>query len=59
MQRGQRVLDSVAKMMLGRFFAAAQAELQAAAVGTAARQGILINLWRSIVRLVGALLRRG
>jgi predicted RecA/RadA family phage recombinase len=59
MQVGQRMIDSAAKMMLGQFFAAAEAELQAAAVGAVARQGILINLWRSIVRLVGALLRRG
>jgi hypothetical protein len=39
-------------MMLGQFFAAADAELQASAAGTVARQGILINLWRSIVRLI-------
>jgi hypothetical protein len=59
MQVGQRMIDSAAKMTLGQFFAAAEAELQAAAVGAVARQGILINLWRSIVRLVRALLRRG
>lgn len=55
MQVGQRMIDSAAKMMLGQFFAAAEAELQASAVGEVARQGILINLWRSIVRLLRSL----
>ena len=59
MQVGQRMIDSAAKMMLGQVFAAAEAELQAAATGTVARQGILINLWRSLVRLMRSLLRRG
>ena len=49
-QVGQRVIDSVAKMMLGQFFAAAAAELQAEASGTVARQGVLINFWRWILR---------
>jgi len=49
-QVGQRVIDSAAKMMMGQFFAAADAELKAEAAGTVARQGILINLWRWIVR---------
>jgi len=53
-QVGQRIIDSAAKMMLGQFFAAADAELKAAAAGTVARQGILINLWRWIVRSIGA-----
>ncbi len=57
-QVGQRVIDSAAKMMLGQFFAAADAELKAEAAGTVARQGILINLWRSIVRLVASILGR-
>src|SRR6266851_3389546 len=39
MQVGQRMIESAAKMMLGQFFAAADAELQAAAAGTVARQG--------------------
>lgn len=55
MQVGQRMIDSAAKMMLGQFFAAAEAELQASAAGTVARQGILINLWRSIMRLLRSL----
>lgn len=57
-QVGQRVIDSAAKMMLGQFFAAADAELKAEAAGTVARQGILINLWRSIVRLAASLFGR-
>ncbi len=59
MQVGQRVLDSAAKMMLGQFFAAADAELKAAAAGRVARQGILINFWRYLVRLVRSLFARG
>lgn len=59
MQVGQRMIDSAAKMMLGQFFAAAEAELQAAAKGAVARQGILLNLWRSLVRLLRSLFRRG
>jgi len=59
MQVGQRMIDSAAKMMLGQFFAAAEAELQAAAKGAVARQGIFINLWRSLVRLLRSLFRRG
>jgi len=55
LQVGQRVIDSAAKMMLGQFFAAADAELQAEAAGVVARQGILINLWRSIVRLLASI----
>jgi uncharacterized protein len=49
-QVGQRVIDSAAKMMMGQFFAAADAELKAEAVGTVAKQGILINFWRWIMR---------
>ena len=49
-QVGQRVIESAAKMMLGQFFAAAAAELKAEASGTVARQGLLINFWRWILR---------
>src|SRR5216684_4393438 len=45
-QVGQRMIDSAAKMMIGQFFAAAEAELQAQAAGTVARQGFLLNFWR-------------
>ena len=51
-QVGQRLIDSAAKMMMGQFFAAAEAEVQAHAQGTVARQGIIINFWRWLVRLI-------
>ena len=56
-QVGQRVIDSAAKMMLGQFFAAAEAELKAAAAGNIARQGFFLNLWRFFVRLLRSLFR--
>jgi carbon monoxide dehydrogenase subunit G len=49
---GQRVIDSAAKMMLGQFFAAADAELKAASQGALARQGVVINFWRYLIRLI-------
>jgi carbon monoxide dehydrogenase subunit G len=58
MQVGQRMIESAAKMMLGQFFAAAEAELQAEAAGTVARQGIFINFWRYLVRLIRSLFAR-
>jgi hypothetical protein len=51
-QVGQRLIDSAAKMMMGQFFAAADAELKANAHGVVARQGILINFWRWLIRLI-------
>lgn len=57
-QVGQRKIDAASKMMLGQFFAAADAELKAAAVGEVARQGILINFLRYLVRLFQSLFRR-
>jgi carbon monoxide dehydrogenase subunit G len=54
-QVGQRVIDSAAKMMLGQFFAAAEAELRAEAAGTVARHGVFINLWRWLVRALRGL----
>jgi hypothetical protein len=38
--------------MLGQFFAAADAELKAHAQGKVARQGIFINFYRYLVRLI-------
>lgn len=58
-QVGQRVIDSAAKMIIGQFFAAAEAELKAEAVGKVARQGFFINFWRYLVRLVRSLFARG
>lgn len=57
-QVGQRVIDSAAKMMIGQFFAAAEAELKAAASGRVARQGFLINFWRYLIRLLRSLFSR-
>ena len=57
-QVGQRMIDSAAKMMIGQFFAAADAELKAEAAGTVARQGFLLNFWRYLVRLVRSLFAR-
>jgi carbon monoxide dehydrogenase subunit G len=58
-QVGQRVIDSAAKMMIGQFFAAADAELKAEAAGTVARQGFFLNFWRYLVRLIRSLFARG
>lgn len=58
-QVGQRVIDSAAKMLMGQFFAAAEAELKAQAAGTVARQGFFINFWRYLIRLVRSLFSRG
>lgn len=58
MQVGQRVIDSAAKMMMGQFFAAAEAELKAEAQGTVARQGFFINLWRYLRNLVRSFFAR-
>jgi carbon monoxide dehydrogenase subunit G len=58
-QVGQRVIDSAAKMMIGQFFAAADAELKAEAAGTVARQGFFLNFWRYLVRLIRSLFTRG
>lgn len=58
MQVGQRVVDSAAKMLMGQFFAAAEAELRAAAAGTVARQGFFINLWRYLRNVIRSLFQR-
>jgi len=58
-QVGQRLIESAAKMMLGQFFAAAEAELKARAQGAVARQGIFINFWRYLVRLIRGIFATG
>jgi hypothetical protein len=45
-------------MMLGQFFAAAEAELKAQSKGRVARQGILIDFWRYLMRLLRGRLTR-
>ncbi len=57
-QVGQRMIDSAAKMMIGQFFAAAEAELKAETAGMVARQGFFLNFWRYLLRLVRALFAR-
>jgi uncharacterized protein len=57
-QVGQRVIDSAAKMLLGQFFAAAEAELKAEAAGTVARHGFFLNLWRWLMRAIRPLFTR-
>lgn len=58
MQVGQRMIDSAAKMLLGQFFAAAEAELRAEASGTVARQGFFLNFWRYILRVIRSVFTR-
>ena len=57
-QVGRRVIESAAKMMLGQFFAAAEAELKAEAKGVVARQGIFINFWRYLLSIIRSIFRR-
>jgi hypothetical protein len=57
-QVGQRMIDGAAKMLLGQFFAAADAELKAEAAGTVARQGFFLNFWRYLVRLASSIFTR-
>ena len=58
-QVGQRVIDSAAKMLIGQFFAAAEAELKANAAGAVARQGFFINFWRYLLNLIRSLFPGG
>lgn len=54
---GQRMIDGAAKVMLGQFFTAMEAEINAMP-GEAAPQGVLINLWRSFLTWSRELLAR-
>jgi uncharacterized protein len=54
-QVGQRMIDSAAKMLIGQFFAAADAELKAEAASKVARQGFFLNFWRYLIRLIRSL----
>ena len=58
MQVGQRMMDSAAKMLIGQFFAAAEAELKADVAGTVARQGFFINFWRYLMNVIRGLFKR-
>jgi carbon monoxide dehydrogenase subunit G len=48
---GQRMIDGAAKMMIGQFFTAMEAEIKAMP-GEEVRQGVLINLWRSCLKFI-------
>ncbi|HEV8711273.1 MAG TPA: carbon monoxide dehydrogenase subunit G [Candidatus Binatia bacterium] len=48
---GQRMIDGAAKMMIGQFFTALEAEIKALP-GEEVRQGVLINLWRSCLKCI-------
>ncbi|HKA54754.1 MAG TPA: SRPBCC domain-containing protein, partial [Candidatus Binatia bacterium] len=48
---GQRMVDGAAKMMIGQFFTAMEAEMKAPP-GEEVRQGVLINLWRSFLKFL-------
>lgn len=52
---GQRMIDGAAKMLIGQFFTALEAEINAMP-GEAVRQGVLLNLWRSLLKWSRALL---
>src|SRR6185369_9573755 len=52
---GQRMVDGAAKMMIGQFFTAMEAELKALP-GEEVRQGVAINLWRSLLKWIRGLL---
>jgi uncharacterized protein len=58
MQVGQRMLDSAARMMIGQFFAAADAELKASARGAVGWHGFFINFIRYLVRLIRSYIKR-
>jgi hypothetical protein len=48
---GQRMIEGAAKMMIGQFFTAMEAEIKVMP-GEEVRQGILINLWRSFRKFI-------
>lgn len=52
---GQRMVDGAAKMMIGQFFTALEAEVKAAP-GEDVRQGSGINLWRAFLNWLSSLL---
>ena len=48
---GQRMIDGAAKMMIGQFFTAMEAEIKAMP-GEEVRQGVAINFWRYLLKLI-------
>ena len=52
------VVDGAAIILMGQLFAAAEAELNADAVGAVARQDFFINFWRYLRNVVRSLFLR-
>jgi len=52
---GQRMVDGVAKMMIGQFFTAMEAEIQALS-DEEVKQGALVNIWRTFVKWIRSIL---
>ena len=48
---GQRMIDGAAKMMIGQFFTAMEAEVKAMP-GEEVRQGAAVNFWRYLLKLI-------
>ena len=48
---GQRMIDGAAKMMIGQFFTAMEAEIKAMP-GEEVRQGAAVNFWRYLLKLI-------
>jgi carbon monoxide dehydrogenase subunit G len=48
---GQRMIDGAAKMMIGQFFTAMEAEIKAMP-GEGVRQGAAVNFWRYLIKLI-------
>ncbi len=55
---GQRMVDGIAKMLIGQFFTAMEAEIQASP-HEEVKHGTLLNLWRAFVRWLNNLLGKG
>ena len=48
---GQRMIDGAAKMLIGQFFTAMEAEIKAMP-GEEVRQGAAVNFWRYLLKLI-------
>ena len=55
---GQRMVDGAAKMLIGQFFTAMEAEIQASP-DEEVKHGTLVNLWRACVRWLNSLFGKG
>ena len=55
---GQRMVDGAAKMLIGQFFTAMEAEIQASP-DEEVKHGPLVNLWRALVRWPNSLFGKG